>query len=71
MCVRGGKTVISPAVRETPPTSSINIVDKTIVNVVISGALFVKLACINKHIYVYFTAGRCVKMAVRRHDRTY
>jgi len=45
--VRGGKTVISSAVRETLPTSSIHIVDKTIVNVVISGALFVKVACNN------------------------
>ena len=64
VCVRGGKTVISSAVRETLPTSSIHTVDKTIVNVVISGALFVKVACVNKHTYVYFTAGRCVQMAV-------
>jgi hypothetical protein len=49
VCVRGSKIVISSAVRETPPTSNIHIVDKTIVNVVISGALFVKVACINKY----------------------
>lgn len=61
VCARGGKTVISSAVRETPPTSSIHIVDKTFVNVVIPGALFVKVACINKR---YLTAGRCVQMAV-------
>jgi hypothetical protein len=52
VCVRGGKTVISSAVRKTPPTSSTDLVDNTIVNVVISGALFVKVACINKHTYV-------------------
>lgn len=64
VCARGGKTVISSAVGESPPTSSIHIVDKTIVNVAISGALFVKVACINKHTYVCVTAGKCVQMAV-------
>jgi hypothetical protein len=49
VCVRGGKTVISSAVRESPPTSSIHIVERTIVNLVISGVLFVKVACVNKH----------------------
>lgn len=61
MCVRGGKTVISSTIRETPPTFSIHIVDKTIVNVVIPGALFAKVVCINER---YLTAGRCVQMAV-------
>jgi len=52
VCARGGKTVISSAVRKTPPTSSTDLVDNTIVNVVISGVLFVKVACISKHTYV-------------------